>query len=178
MLFTPEYIELNRQMHTANPEFGNHGEQWADHIRKLVRIYGFTTVLDYGAGKRNLERALAPKISVTSYDPAIAEIAEHPTGKFDLVVCTDVLEHIEMACIDDVLADLASLTAHSSFLEIATFKAQKHLPDGTNTHLIVQKGPWWLERIAQHFVITNVRLVEDRVIVDAGRMKLEVEVAA
>jgi hypothetical protein len=167
MLITPEYIAQNAQLHRENLQFGDHGHQWAQEIRRLVALHNFTSVLDYGAGKRRLEKALAPDIAVRSYDPAVLEISSRPDPA-DLVVCTDVMEHIEPDCLSDVLADIALLSRRMAFLEIATFPAQKHLPDGRNAHLIVQPAPWWLDRLRSVFNVTQVLSVEGRLIAYAA----------
>lgn len=171
MLITPEYAAQNAELHSTNPLFGNYGHQWAGEVKRLVGLHGFQDVLDYGAGKRRLEQALAPDIKVRSYDPAIPEIAD-PPDPADLVICTDVLEHIEPDCLADVLGDLYRLTRRMAFLEIATEPAQKFLPDGRNAHLIVQPPAWWLNKLRESFAVTDVRGVGGRLIayVAPGRL--------
>jgi 2-polyprenyl-3-methyl-5-hydroxy-6-metoxy-1,4-benzoquinol methylase len=61
----------------------------------------------------------------------------------DIVACTDVLEHIEPDCLDDVLKDIRRCTKKVAFLLIATRPAIKVLADGRNAHLIQQPYTWW-----------------------------------
>jgi hypothetical protein len=64
-----------------------------------------------------------------------------------MVVCTDVLEHIEPEHLDAVLRHVCSLAKKAVFLQIATRPAKKCLPDGRNAHLTVQSAEWWLAKI-------------------------------
>jgi hypothetical protein len=69
----------------------------------------------------------------------------------DIVACTDVLEHIEPECLEDVLADLRRVTKKMGFFTIATRPAKKFLSDGRNAHLIQQDARWWLEKLWAKF---------------------------
>ena len=111
-------------------------------------------MLDYGAGKQSLANAM-PWVRIAGYDPAIPELSKPPMPA-DLVVCTDVLEHVEPECLEDVLDDLRRLTLKAAYLEIATREALKHLEDGRNAHLIVQPMEWWLPRIWQRFSLRSL----------------------
>jgi 2-polyprenyl-3-methyl-5-hydroxy-6-metoxy-1,4-benzoquinol methylase len=65
----------------------------------------------------------------------------------DVVVCTDVLEHIEPEKLDAVLDHILRLTGYFAHLVISTRPANAVLPDGRNAHLIVETPDWWLEKI-------------------------------
>lgn len=69
----------------------------------------------------------------------------------ELVVCSDVLEHIEHECIIDVLKHLQALTTKVLFLDVSTVAAKKTLADGRNAHLIQQSGGWWLLELIHFF---------------------------
>jgi hypothetical protein len=166
MLASPGYIEQNRQLHEERDDFGAYGHQWAPELIRIYKARGFSSLLDYGAGKQKLAQALAPEITVACYDPAVPEISARPVPA-DFVVCTDVLEHIEPECLTDVLADIAGLTRKLAFLEIATFPAAKTLPDGRNAHLIVEPPKWWLPKLNEHFAVQSVRVIDRRLIVYA-----------
>jgi S-adenosylmethionine:diacylglycerol 3-amino-3-carboxypropyl transferase len=66
-----------------------------------------------------------------------------PPEPHDIVVCTDVLEHIEPDCLDDVLADIRRCTKKAALLVVATRPAMKTLSDGRNAHLIQEDFKWW-----------------------------------
>lgn len=68
-----------------------------------------------------------------------------------MVVCIDVLEHIEPECLDDVLDHIRMLTRKMAFLTVATTAARKEYADGRNTHLIQKPYEWWLPKIWSRF---------------------------
>ncbi|NIV37196.1 MAG: hypothetical protein GWN58_49560, partial [Anaerolineae bacterium] len=136
MLITDAYRELNTRLHESNPNYGTSGHKWAKHIGSLAGALETNEILDYGCGKQTLANAL-PQFTVHGYDPAIEGLDE-PPEPHDLVVCGDVLEHIEPECLDDVLDDLKRVTRGTLFLVVATRPASKTLADGRNAHLIVE----------------------------------------
>jgi hypothetical protein len=142
-LITPEYASLLRQCH-EDPRWGTSAHMWTDKVRDLARIYG-PTILDYGCGKGVLRESL---FNVTNYDPATFPDRPEP---HDLVVCLDVLEHVEFELLPNVLDDLRKLTKQALFVVIATQPAKKVLPDGRNAHLIVENGDWWRDQLLQGF---------------------------
>jgi hypothetical protein len=164
MLYTPEYKNLQENYHVQVPHYGTSGHKWADHIITLSKKMNTRSILDYGAGKCTLQKSLP--FAIKNYDPFIPELSERPVPH-DIVVCTDVLEHIEPSCIDDVLADLYILTKQLIFLEASTVPASKFLPDGRNAHLIQENGNWWLGKIMKHFDIQSMTLTNNSVLVVA-----------
>lgn len=140
MLITDSYKELNRLLHDVSPEYGTSGKRYAKFVQKMVEEYETADILDYGCGKRTMETALGFPIS--NYDPCIPGLDQKP-DPHDIVACTDVLEHIEPDCLDEVLADIRRCTRKAAFLLIATRPAHKVLADGRNAHLIQQPRGWW-----------------------------------
>lgn len=95
-----------------------------------------------------------PWLNIVGYDPAFPDLAKPPMPA-DLVICTDVLEHVEPECLEDVLDDLRRLTLKALFVEVATIEAQKHMEDGTNAHKTVQPMTWWLPKLWSRFDLRN-----------------------
>lgn len=114
-------------------------------------------VLDYGCGKGVLGKNLP--FEIQEYDPCIEKFADRPRPA-DIVVCTDVLEHIEPDCIDDVVADLISLTKKCMFLSIANGDAVKKLSDGRNAHLIQENEVWWLNKFGKEMQLVSFDMQE------------------
>lgn len=154
MLISESYRQANADMHAAKPHFGSSGYKHLKRVAELMREHRCRTVLDYGCGKQTLAAAM-PWARIASYDPAIPELAKPPMPA-DLVVCTDVLEHVEPECLEDVLDDLRKLTLKCIYLEIATSDAKKHLEDGRNAHLIVQPLEWWLPNLLTRFSVRTL----------------------
>lgn len=149
MLITEDYRALNRALHESRDDYGRSGHRWAPLVERLILEIDARSVLDYGAGKGTLAAAFAPG-RIRQYDPCVPGL-DQPPEPADLVVCTDVLEHIEPECLDDVLDDLARVTERIALLVVATRPAVKTLPDGRNAHLIQQPATWWLPRILARF---------------------------
>jgi hypothetical protein len=148
-LISDEYRALNKALHGSNTHYGAAGHRWARLVRQLVKHHALADVLDYGCGKQTLAKAL-PGITVRGYDPAFEALAATPAPA-DLVVCGDVLEHIEPQHVDAVLDDLARCTRRLAFLAIATRPARKVLSDGRNAHLSQMPASRWLEKILARF---------------------------
>lgn len=144
MRITDEYREQNRQLHD-NPNYGVSGAKWAGLVNDLYKQYKCNSVLDYGCGKQTLAKA-APHLMVKGYDPCI-EGLDDPPNPADLVVCGDVMEHVEEGCVDNVLDHIYSLARKAVFFVVSTRPAKKHLPDGRNAHITIKEGNWWLHRM-------------------------------
>jgi len=147
MLISPQYLQEQINLHKTG-KYGTASLQFGQVISNLIDRLNSRSILDYGCGSmRNLLKVLEPENAVQyqGYDPAVPEYdAKSPA---DLVVCIDVLEHIEPDLLDNVLDDLKGLTIHWSFLTIHTGPAVKHLSDGRNAHLIQEPPAWWLPKL-------------------------------
>ena len=158
MLITEEYRDQQQQMHAVSPTYGSASIIHAPTIAHLINKYEIKQLLDYGAGKLNLiktiseKRLVEHKFDYLAYEPSNPKYAEAPEPA-EMVVCVDVLEHIEPELLDNVLADLARVTKRLGFFTIECAAALKTLPDGRNAHLIVEPMEWWLPRLMIHFEI-------------------------
>ncbi len=153
MLISESYAELNRQLHEQRHDYGIGGHKHAAQVLQLCELLNTKDVLDYGCGKAILEDKLDFKIQ--NYDPALEQYSKRPVPA-DIVVCTDVLEHIEPECLDAVLGDLQVLTIKMLLCTIATRPASKFLPDGRNAHLIQKDLRWWMPKLWDRFTIHSM----------------------
>ncbi len=150
-LFTDRHLELQRDLH-ARYDYGKGVD--AGECAMLVRSlapYG-STVLDYGCGQGVFKDVLGIRYDIREYDPSIEGKDERPSPA-DIVVCADVLEHVEPDLIDNVLADLRNLTRRTAIMVIATHPSAKFLADGRQSHLILESARWWRQRIEEKFLI-------------------------
>lgn len=147
-LISDAYRAQLSQLHTDRPDFGTSSVMYAPIIGKLIGQYKPKQFVDYGSGKQ----ALKPYITIPyiPYDPAIPEISA-PPGPADMVMTSDVLEHLEPECLDAVLDDLKRVTRKIGFHVVHTGAALHHLPDGRNAHIIQQPAEWWLPKILERF---------------------------
>lgn len=148
-MISEAYKRMNAQLHSDKPDYGTGGHKHAQKVLQLAMDKRCASVLDFGCGKATLADAL-PQLPITNYDPAIVEFSD-PPGLHDLVVCTDVAEHVEPEHLDAWLDELARLSRRYLYLTVATRPAVKFLPDGRNAHLTVEDFRWWLPKIWQRF---------------------------
>lgn len=147
-LYSDDYQNQLKALHAAPRGFGNSGAKHAPAVISWANLIGAQSVLDYGAGAGSLSAAIhAAKWPglLLDYDPAIS--GKDIKAPADLVVCTDVLEHVEPRCLSAVLADLSLLGRRGFYFCISTQPAHKQLPDGRNAHLIVQPPDWWEQQL-------------------------------
>ena len=102
-------------------------------INQIIKDKGIESILDYGCGK------------ATKYDPAVPEYQNKPTDKFDLVISTDVLEHIPVDNLKDAIDDIFSYSKKWVFISVCCRKAKAILPNGYNAHATIESAKWWRE---------------------------------
>lgn len=152
MKISPEYQEAQRVLH-QNPNYGVASTSYGGLVGRLIMQTGAQSVLDYGAGKQRLRQsardAFDSGCEYVPYDPAFPEYGE--PRPCDMVVCIDVLEHVEIVCLGAVLEDLWKNMGDCGFFTIHTGPAIKTLPDGRNAHLIQCGSEWWLPKLSKYF---------------------------
>ena len=134
-------------------------------LMSIIKQNKCKTLLDYGCGKaipydkdrceevglKNTVQELCNIESFDLYDPAYEKYAELPDKKYDVVVCTDVLEHIAEQDIDYVLTQILSRSNKIVFLNISCRPAVKHFKEGKfkgkNVHISVFDPSWWGHKI-------------------------------
>jgi hypothetical protein len=152
-LISDTYRQLNQQLHETNLAYGVGGGKHAATILKLAATLKTQSILDYGCGKGYLAKAIP--FPIWEYDPAVPGKQETPRPA-DIVVCTDVLEHIEPEHLHFVLDDLRRCVKQVGYFVIHTGPAGKTLPDGRNTHLIQQGEEWWHKVLSNFFAVGKI----------------------
>jgi Glycosyltransferase GT-D fold len=145
-LSSPRYRKMLEEMHQRK-DWGRDAKKHSAAVRAYAEALGATAILDYGCGKEALAKSL-PDLKVMGFDVGIPEKRALPKPA-DLVVCLDVLEHIEPKKLDNVLDHLVRLAGKGLYLVIATRPANASLPDGKQAHLLVKPAEWWRNRILQ-----------------------------
>mgnify|MGYP002538745548 CR=1 FL=1 len=102
------YIKQYEILHKQKSNYGMTSIKFYDDIEKLVKKNNIKSILDYGCGKSKLIDRIMENYKVTTckYDPAIKEYSNKPNSNYDLVICTDVLQHIPLFDLDKVLNNL------------------------------------------------------------------------
>ncbi len=139
-------------MHRQKPQYGASGSRHAAQFLQIAKRFDCHSVLDYGAGKGTLKDSIGLVLDVREYDPAIPGKDGTP-GPADMVVCSDVLEHVEPDSLDAVLDDIRRCTGKIAVLVVSTVPSAKHLPDGRNAHILVHPPAWWMPLLMKRWDI-------------------------
>lgn len=124
----------------------------AKEIQRFIRRVGGVDMIDYGcgAGRQYLVHRMHYYWGVdvvVPYDFAVPEFSKKPLQPRDVVICCDVLEHLEQEQIPEVLDEIFSYAKKGVFLTACDRPARKILPDGRNAHLCIKPKSWWLDVI-------------------------------
>jgi hypothetical protein len=156
-LISNEYQQQLADMHMADEYWGTSAGYYADLVTSIINRFSVKTILDYGSGKGTLHQYLSPdhQVAYALYDPAIPGISAIPRPR-EMVVCLDVLEHIEPDLIDNVLKDIQRCAQKLAFINISLVPARKHLPDGRNAHILLRSSRWWTEKLLEYWDIRSL----------------------
>lgn len=161
-----QYIDMYKQMHETPTAFpGKTVYRHKDLIKSLVEEYSCSTLLDYGCGKGIQYTSDNPygeclwqywRVDVTRYDPAVPEFDKLPEEPRDMVICTDVLEHIPEEGLNTAIHNLIRLSDRCLFITIAMEPALAVLPNGDNAHCSLYSEEWWLDKFSDTGVPTTI----------------------
>lgn len=175
--FTQEYAELQRAMHKESV-YGVSGKMFVPTIfhliSQLAKRLGNVGVLDYGAANGHTMDAVRDHLLIPAgvtdrcYDPFVDSMSEDPTPA-DLVICTDVMEHVEPEFTKAVLDHIQSLTRRIVFFSISLKKARKTLADGRNAHINLRDSEFWLKQIQKRFVIGEAKVMDNECLLVVGQ---------
>jgi 2-polyprenyl-3-methyl-5-hydroxy-6-metoxy-1,4-benzoquinol methylase len=162
-LISEAYLEEQRILHASPRGYGGRGDKWASFVLELLKAHSLASMLDYGCGQGSLCRALLDgfgdfrivegfdgMVELREYDPAIPGKDEPPSAPADLVVCTDVLEHIEHDKIHAVLCHLRELTGRALFVVVSLVPTAKTLRNGKQAHILLRSEEWWRYQFEEH----------------------------
>lgn len=144
----------------ANGEFVREAET----VRKLMKQHQVRSLINFGCGQpagyfnkrfkvKGTEQiaesmhAYLGKPYTKLYDPGVEEISMYPDHPSELVICSDVLEHIPEPDIDWFLDELAELATKVVHVTIHLGPALALLPDGRNVHVTIRPADWWREKL-------------------------------
>ena len=158
MLLTEAYQRELQKIHQEDEDWGTGPRGNIIYICNFLYVNNVTRLLDYGCGKGENLGWFLP-IEVSNYDPAMYEWSADPEPE-DYLLCTDVLEHIEPECIEDVLEHLISKFNKKALLSISLQKSKKILSDGRNSHILLESEAWWIALLKKYCNIENAYSVK------------------
>lgn len=142
------YLDQAKKLHEIESKWrGTTVRQYIPEINKLRKEYNLVTMLDYGCGKAQFHDS---SWNAVKYDPAILEFSTRPTGRFDLVISTDVLEHIPEEHIENTIADIFNYSDRWVFVSVCCREAREILPNGMNAHATVKSESWWKDKFSKY----------------------------
>ena len=141
-----------------------------DELEYEIDKRGTATILDFGCGsavhwhldvpipgQRNKTTAIhyfgAKLRGFYRYDPAHPGYCIKPTGKFDIIMCTEVLEHVPLNELPELLTEMKSYLADGGvvILTIPRGLSSNAFPDGTNLHITLMETKEWNALLDQYF---------------------------
>ena len=131
--------------------------KWILKIQEIIKTNNCNSLLDFGCGKAFLYKnkfKIGDKEftnlsdfwnlqNIYLYDPGLEEYSDYPKGKYDGIICTDVVEHIPENDILNFIDELFKLSNKFIFVVIATMPASKYFDDGKNIHLSLKDQEEW-----------------------------------
>ena len=152
-------VDAYRELHRSDDRYGK-----SSHKLRRAMLFAIVsglrcdkdwrpaTILDFGCGKSTVVFAVASALRLQPfrYDPAIPEYQNLPVETADIVLNTDVLEHLDEDELDLILDDISGLSLRC-FFNISTRPASKTLPSGENAHATVKPKLFWEQKLSHYF---------------------------
>jgi len=161
-LISNKYRKDNEQFHHDCFDYGGGGSRRLVQVCAVIDEYSSLHILDYGSGKGDLTKTLRgvyPHKLIYEYDPCMEGKTSILRIPYDFVICNDVMEHVEIEFLDNVLAHIESLTGGVCFFCIGLRPANKILPDGRNTHITLLSKEIWVSKIKEHFNVEDIYMI-------------------
>lgn len=151
-------LELYKQLHQTR-SYGDTGSTYANDVSSFIKYTNAKTILDFGSGTGSLKKALSNvyQIEIDEFDPCVLGKNKIPQSQYDLIITTDLLEHLYKEEIDNLFDEMMSLTPQFMYHGISTRPARILLPDGTNCHKTVENANWWIDKIQNITKCTKIQ---------------------
>ena len=125
--------------------------RFKEFLKNSFEEYNIKTVLDYGSGRGNWNKKIYNDNTISAFDyfnldkvyqyePTISNSKKKIA---DCVMCFDVLEHIFISDLKNVIADIYKYSRKLVIIKVACYDAKAKLPNGENAHITVRNPMWW-----------------------------------
>ena len=139
-------------------------------IKNTFNDFSIKTVLDYGSGDSDWNRegfddsGKSAKEYFNLSNAYLFEPAKEVNEKqpVDCVISFDVLEHIYIADIFNLLLDMLSYSKKLLVLNVACYEALALLETGENAHVTIRPPDWWkgvLDMVSLSFPSVSIWLI-------------------
>jgi hypothetical protein len=167
-LVSNEYRALIEERHSKwDGMWGGHIDSKIKFIYKYALEYDCKSILDYGAGSRHFIKGINTQYPnhsfiINEYEPGRKELAKDPPVS-DMIVCLDVMEHIEPEKLDKVLEHINNKVNKIMYFNICTIASYGTFPNGQNLHLIIENKDWWIEKLSKYFTFKDLLSTETHI---------------
>lgn len=147
------YLNQYKILHANNNNYGASSIEFLDEVCLVIEYLRPKIVLDYGCGKGELIKELENKYSEIlfyGYDPAVFGKENLTIEKADLIINTDVLEHVPEVLLPDVIKDIRNIS-NNVYFNLHHALAKTILPNGENAHCTVKSQKWYHEFLGKFF---------------------------
>ena len=158
MITNKNYVEQYKLLNDKNKFYYESNLSIFNMINEISLFIDYLkpkNILDYGCGNGILLKLLKhkyPKINIDGYDPAIKEFSVISNNHYDMIINTDVLEHIPKNDIADVVNHIKSLS-NNVFFCLHHGKAWTILSNGENAHITIEPKEWYHNLMRNYFDI-------------------------
>lgn len=157
-----KYTKEYKKLHENNKNYGQSSNNFLEELKLIIEYLKPKSILDYGCGKGILIdkiKELYPNIKCYKYDPSISGIDFIPIDKVDLIINTDVLEHIPENILKNVIEKISSISQNAFFI-LHHGPAAAILSNNENAHCTI-KSPFYYEKLFKKY-FDNVNLLQSK----------------
>jgi hypothetical protein len=143
-------IAYYRHLHDTSV-YGVTGNRYGLLVQTLILELKPRIILNYGCGQTDWHQRIdLMGAEYYGYDPAIPERADLPVSSADLLINTDVLEHIAADRLPEALAHMRALSSNALFV-IATRPDGRKFPSGEDLHCTLMPAFEWRRLLLQFY---------------------------
>ena len=155
-----EYYKIYWAESCGGKLYGKSSEDLLEWITPYIKEINPKTILDWGCGRSCLVNYFWKdgERKIYKYDPAIHEYKDKPDIVADLILCTDVLEHIPREYLGLFYKEILERSKKQIFT-VSLIAARKKLPCGLNAHINVQNRTYWVKEFNKYF--SNVKVIKE-----------------
>ena len=150
----PDFSDLllkYRDKHTTS-FYGSSAHLYFDKVAEQVIDLNPKSILDYGCGRSDIASYFwnDGAREIRRFDPAVPQYKDFPEETFELVFAFDLMEHIRMTDVDDVLARIREKSGRCLF-SISLVPARAKLEGDFQPHVTLLEPDEWMRWIEDYF---------------------------